>query len=384
MKSDEKDLVIIGGGIMGLMTAYYASAFVDNIVVLEKRSIGNKEASSFSFTRSMRTDFLDPFYARLAYEAQQLWADLQYEATEELYVQCGCLNIAKRSITPELDKTYASKSYDVIEALNFGAEKLSKQALGKRFPQFEADLGCLDTKGGYMNLTAITALLLTLLKARGVSLVEYVELSAITEQDGTVRITTNVREFNAKKVVITAGVWANDVIRLVVGNKLALPIRLDKPQERKYYYPPRDKIALFTPDKFPVFAYLDLGIYGHPVFDTKKGAVKISYYRPQDLTVNVESKIDSISAFVDECLPGLRGARSEDVQDADYCSYDFVSDDNFILGSLPGFRNILVGAGWRGTGYKFAPLIGKMLSQLAVQEDTVYNIARFSLERFTQ
>jgi glycine/D-amino acid oxidase-like deaminating enzyme len=62
---------------MELMTAYFASDFVKNITILEKRTIGkeNKEAASFSYTRSIRNDYLDPFYINLTYEAQQLWKE---------------------------------------------------------------------------------------------------------------------------------------------------------------------------------------------------------------------------------------------------------------------------------------------------------------------
>ena len=48
----------------------------------------------------------------------------------------------------------------------------------------------------------------------------------------------------------------------------------------------------------------------------------------------------------------------------------------------PGFHNVFVGVGWRGTGYKFAPWVGRVLSELALREGTVYNIGRFSPARF--
>ena len=41
-----------------------------------------------------------------------------------------------------------------------------------------------------------------------------------------------------------------------------------------------------------------------------------------------------------------------------------------------------VGVGWRGTGYKFAPWVGRVLAQLALQDGTVYDIARFDPARF--
>ncbi len=70
----------------------------------------------------------------------------------------------------------------------------------------------------------------------------------------------------------------------------------------------------------------------------------------------------------------------------DTCFYDLVGDDDFILGPVPGAGgvagSVFVGAGWRGTGYKFAPWVGRVLAQLAVSHGTVYNIGRFAPGRF--
>ena len=55
-----------------------------------------------------------------------------------------------------------------------------------------------------------------------------------------------------------------------------------------------------------------------------------------------------------------------------------------MLGAVPGFANVFVGVGWRGTGYKFAPWVGRVLSELALQEGTVYDIARFDPARFLE
>ncbi len=59
-----------------------------------------------------------------------------------------------------------------------------------------------------------------------------------------------------------------------------------------------------------------------------------------------------------------------------------MADDNFIIGPLPGFPDITIGVGWRGTGYKYAPWVGQTLMQLALWEGTVYDINRFSPHRF--
>ena len=54
------------------------------------------------------------------------------------------------------------------------------------------------------------------------------------------------------------------------------------------------------------------------------------------------------------------------VEDVDQCDYDLVADDDFVLGAIPGAANAFVGVGWRGTGYKFAPWVGRVLAELAV------------------
>ena len=60
-----KRLTIIGGGVMGLMTAYHAAPLA-SVTVLEKTRVGDPATASFSLTRSARNDYLDPEYARLA------------------------------------------------------------------------------------------------------------------------------------------------------------------------------------------------------------------------------------------------------------------------------------------------------------------------------
>ena len=83
-------------------------------------------------------------------------------------------------------------------------------------------------------------------------------------------------------------------------------------------------------------------------------------------------------------MPGLRDATVRDVEDVDQCDYDLVADDDFVLGAIPGFANAFVGVGWRGTGYKFAPWVGRVLAESAVQGGTVYDIARFDPARFEE
>ena len=378
-----KRLTIIGGGVMGLMTAYYAAPLAEAVTVLEKTRVGDPATASFSLTRSARNDYLDPEYARLAYEARQLWLDLQAGSPEPLLVDCGCLNIAKRSVTPDLASSYALRSYAVLEQLQLRREAFSAAALRRRFPQFAADAGRLDVEAGLVDVPAATRFLQEALRARGVRVAEGTAPRGIARAGGAWNVTTDAGDVASDVLVITAGLGTNDVLGLLPGCPVRFPLRPDRPAQSKYFIPPPGERGRFTEKVLPVFAYLDVGIYGHPLYEGKTPGVKIGFYHPSGVA-RAPSRIASVEDFVAECMPALRGAEAVDVAEAgaDACFYDLVEDDDFILGPVPGVAGVFTGVGWHGTGYKFAPWAGRVLAQLALQQGTVYDIRRFTPARF--
>ena len=62
------------------------------------------------------------------------------------------------------------------------------------------------------------------------------------------------------------------------------------------------------------------------------------------------------------------------------CLYTMPHDRDFVLDAVPGHPQILVCVG-AGHAYKFASLLGKMLSELAVDGATDHNIDGFTLQR---
>jgi glycine/D-amino acid oxidase-like deaminating enzyme len=379
-----KRLTVIGGGVMGLMTAYYAAPFASAVTVLERSRVGDPATASFSLTRSARNDYIDPEYARLAFESRRLWLELQAQAGAPLLIDCGCLNLAKRTVTPDLASTYAFRSFAVLEQLQLRREALSAAELRRRFPQFSADAGRLDVDAGFVDVPAATRFLQAALRARGVRVAENAELRGIARSGGAWSVATNAGTVVSDMLVITAGLGTNDVLGLLPGRPVRFPLRPDRPSQSKYFIPAAADRGRYTERVLPVFAYLDIGIYGHPVYEGRTPGVKIGCYNPPDVA-RARSPIGSVEDFVAECMPGLRGADVVDVAEAsgaDVCFYDLVADDEFIIGPVPGVPSVYTGVGWRGTGYKFAPWAGRVLAQLALQQGTVYDIRRFSPGRF--
>ena len=380
---DVLDLLVVGGGVMGLFTAYYAAAASRRVAVLERGTIGDPLTASYGRTRSYRRDYLDAGYARLADEAITLWTEFERRTGARALVRCGCMNIAVSAVTPDLANTYAQLTTGVLQRLGMPVEELTADAINSEFPYLNADLAHLDRAGGLVDLASVTAALQAALAEHKVAVHERVDVTAIERDGDLMRARTDAGDFVARSVVVTAGHGTNDVLARLEGNLLHVPLARDRPSEAKYFVPPPAQRDRFSAATMPVIAYLDTGVYVHPIVEGVVDAVKIGYYNPPDLPRG-RTGIDDIAQFVETCLPGLRDAEVSDVLDVDQCDYDLVADDEFVLGAVPGFDNVFVGVGWRGTGYKFAPWVGRVLFELALRDGTVYDIARFDPARFVR
>jgi glycine/D-amino acid oxidase-like deaminating enzyme len=376
----QSDVVIIGGGVMGLFTAFRLASRGKSVTVLEAGRVGDPSTASYGQTRSWRNDYLDPLYTKLATEAIRQWDDLAPLSPEPLLVNCGMLNLVKTAATPDPATSYAEMSAEVLEKLDLPAEKIDSTALKQRFPQFVADSARLVT-GGFAYLPAVTAMLQEQLAKHAVRLIEGVQVQSLRSAATGVEVESSAGSWIASAVVVSAGHGSNEVLRRIEGCELQLPTSKDRPSENKYYVPSADKIDQFTPDKFPVFALLDVGIYGHPFYPGRTPGVKVGYYNPPDLE-QTHRAYPNVASFVEACIPALADAEVRDVTETDLCHYDLVDDDDFIMGPVPGNEQIFIATGWRGTGYKFAPWVGSIMSDFVINGSVDAELARFRPSRF--
>src|ERR1700730_13461086 len=232
---------------MGLFTADFARRRGARVLVLDQWRLGDPRAASFSLTRSIRNDYLDPEYARLAFKARQLWLDFQRETGESFLIECGCLNLAKANVTPALSETYAEQSYRVLQGLHLKTEAVVPDELRGRSPQFDVDLGRLDVEAGFLHVPPITSALLARLQAAKVAIEEHSVVNRISRRNGLIAIDTAAGERVAKRLVLTAGLGTNELLARIDGCDLRLPLRPDRPSEAKDLIPPPAKRGMFTP-----------------------------------------------------------------------------------------------------------------------------------------
>jgi sarcosine oxidase/N-methyl-L-tryptophan oxidase len=142
--------------------------------------------------------------------------------------------------------------------------------------------------------------------------------------------------------------------------------------------------ALYAPERFPIFIadMVDAGMYGFPILEG--GGLKVANHRggetvdPEtvDRTVRPGEEAE-VADFVATSLTGV----SRRVVDSAVCLYTLTPDEDFILDRHPTIDGVVLGAGFSGHGFKFAPAVGEHLVELALEPATA-PFARLAISRF--
>src|SRR2546421_1200465 len=89
---ESTDVVVVGGGAMGLATAWHAAAAGRSVVLLERFAFGHTRGSSHGRERIFRYGYTDPVYVRLAKAAAKGWRRLERDTDQPLLDRFGCLD----------------------------------------------------------------------------------------------------------------------------------------------------------------------------------------------------------------------------------------------------------------------------------------------------
>lgn len=352
---------------MGLSTAYCLSKNQKKILLIDQFPIENGLNASWDYSKNFRYVYGDDkYYTKLAIKSLKQWKILERESNTQLYFKSGCLLLG------ESDSSYAKKSYETMKSLKLDSTLLTRRDLRNKFPQFNSRYALLDPNGGVIEADTAVKALNTLAKKNGVKIKSGCKVVKIKKNSV---ILQNGEEILAEKIIITAGSWSQKLT--------PIKLHLNITKQEVVYLKPKN-LENFNKKNFPTFGYIDSksGLYGIPIH--KIHAVKIASHIPGKAVDpdKVSRKIGK--SFISECrkflsqyIPDLTNA---DVIESKICLYDMTPDENFILDKLN--NNTIIGTGFSGHGFKFAPVIGMILADLATSGKTDFDIARFRLRRF--
>ncbi|MCG8353406.1 MAG: N-methyl-L-tryptophan oxidase [Chloroflexales bacterium] len=376
------DYIVVGGGVMGSATAYQLARRGERVLLLEQFAIGHMRGSSHGHSRIIRYSYETPGYVQLMRAAYQAWADAEQDASTQLVHVVGGLDVGDPE-TPSLQACYAS-----LRANGIACEWLDQRALAERFPQFllsESMVGLYQADAGILPASQCVATLLVQARRYGADVRENVAVQQIKADGDGVAVQTTQETYLADRIVITAGSWAQALLR-----DLGLDLPLKVTREQVVFFAPR-RPELFAPDRFPIFISYGateregsvFNFYGFPIFGL--AGIKVAQHHAglviqpdDDNTAPEPAATRRVQAYVEQMLPDAAG----EVLHAETCRYTSTPDMDFILDCHPVYPQIIVGSPCSGHGFKFGALVGHILADLAQGGMTKHAIAPFTLRRF--
>ncbi len=218
------DVVVVGGGIVGAACAYYLCAAGLDVHLVERRfpASGTSRACDSLILLWDKTPGAD---LALAQTSAALWADLAEALDFDFeYARRGTILLAEDDEGMAAGQATAK----AMQAAGVRAEVLDGGGLRSLEPNLAPDLagGVLFPDDAQVDARRATLALLSAAQGRGLTLHTGAEVVAIRRSpggDGRVcGVETRAGDVATDAVVCAAGVWSNDVARLV---GVELPIR---------------------------------------------------------------------------------------------------------------------------------------------------------------
>ncbi len=353
---------------MGSAAAYWLSKTSKlKVVLVERYSVGNDYCSSYDANRVFRYSYgADKLYTRMAVETLPLWKSLEEDAGEQLLIQSGLLLV--QGLDDESSR-FNDDSYATLREMSLGVEELDESDVKRRFPQFATNHAYLDTHGGVLLASKILDTLSSLARKRGVIIHENRKVDRINIKDD-IEVEASGLTIRARKVIVTVGPWSN----ALRSERLS---QITPTRQQVIYFQPSD-FSMYRPGKFPVF-FADQ-YYGIPAAGID--AVKVSHKGLSDPVDpdGADRRVDlGMSTTCREVcgrfIPGLADAP---VHHTKVCLYDMAPNSDFIIAPDPEHTSIIYGYGFSGHGFKFAPMVGKLLAELAQGLSPSFDLERFT------
>lgn len=373
--SNTFDVIVLGVGGFGSGALYHCARRGLKVLGLEQFGIAHDRGSSHGETRIIRKAYFEhPDYVPLLIRSYELWRELEAESNESLMHLCGLL-LAGPPEGEAVAGARLSARLHHLDLENFTAREAAARFRGFRFRDgFEA---VYEPEAGFLDVEDCVRTHIERAIAAGAELRTEQTVVDWSSDGRSVRVRTNREEFNAAKLIVTAGAWAGRIL-----SDLQIPLEVVRKPLFWHDVTTND----YNVDRgAPAYLYeLPTGVfYGFPSLDGR--ILKVAEHSggatvddPLQLDRNIsEADVAPIRAFLRDALPGVQ---PNPVKHA-VCMYTLTPDRHFIVDRHPEFGNVAIGAGFSGHGFKSTSALGEALADLALDGKSKLPIDFLSLNR---
>lgn len=375
MSGETYDAIVVGLGAAGSPTAYRLAQRGLKVLGLEMYEPGHPFGSSHGYHRMIRKSSVQgDAYEPLATRAFDLWDELAAETGQEFLTITGEV----RLLAGGSDPRYHANAEEMVRRGFW--EILDETELRKRFPGFrlyegmiatyEADAGFLWSERGIIAHVELA-------RQHGAEIRTFEEVKSWQADGEGVRVTTARGEYRANRLVITTGAYVGELLA-----DLELPFQVNR--SINGYFAPSQPEWWRAEHGAPNFI-LDVpegGFYGMPAIGDiglKIGLSTQDKTGPRTIRRTIEpQEVQYLRDTLDRYMPGAAGEELAAIT----CMDAYTVDDHFIIDRHPEHPQVVIGCCFSGRGYKFSPVLGEILSDLAADGHTRHDIGFLSLGRF--
>lgn len=367
------DVVIVGGGVQGLATAYYLAKHhgVTDVAVLDKGYIGS--GGSGRNTAIVRSNYRTPEGARFYQASLDLFDGLSAELGFNIMLtKRGVLTLAHS----ERALATATERASVNQHLGIDSRVISLNEIAQRCPALDLSkdvtwpvVGAMLHPGGaILRHDAVVWGYARGADRRGAEIHQFTEVTGLERIKGRIsRVRTNRGDIEARTVLSATAGWSSNITGMV---GLRLPM--------KTYI-----LQAFVTE--PIRPLLDVTVVSSQmrlyVHQTTRGELvagaEAEPYPTYDGTSTL-TFLESTARHLVELFPRLRDVSVLRTWTG-LC--DVTPDYSPIIDRTP-IENFIVSAGWGTYGFKAAPIVGVTLAKLIATGHVDPLIAPFGLQRF--
>ena len=374
------DVIVVGLGGMGSAAALQLAARGVRVLGLEKFGPAHSHGASHGGSRITRQSYFEGAeYVPLLLRSYELFDQLAHDSGRDVIMLTGGVMVGR----PESRTVSGSRAS--AEQWGLEHEILDAAELRRRFPTLAPqpdEIALYEAKAGLVRPEATVAANLELATARGADLRFHEPMTSWEPAGDGVRVHTASGTYTAGQLVITPGPWAPELLA-----DLGVPFKIER--QVQFWFRPRGGVDPFRPERHPIYIWEDAEggqIYGFPAIDGPDGGAKIAFFRrgtpttPASLDTEVHPA--EIAEMVDYCgrrLPDLPG----EFLRGEPCMYSTTPDEHFVISRHPAHESVTVACGFSGHGFKFVPVVGEIVADLATTGTTAHPIALFDPRRLT-
>ena len=364
------DVVIIGGGIVGLSIAYYlALKKAGRIVLFEKGQLG--EGSTSRCVGGIRTQFSTEINIRFSLESLKTFEQFGEEfGVNPEFKRIGYLFFATTDWEMEIFK----ENIKLQKKFNIPVELLSPDEISTRWPYLRIDDilgGTFCSWDGYAGPSEILSGFAGGAKRAGVKIYEGAEVTRILSEKGKVKGVKVGEEVISTSTVVNAGGPYAASIGEMVGIKIPV-----KPLRRQIFVTAPFHL---TDCPFPLTIDFHRGWYFRQEGDGLLLSGPLDLEPSFNLNIDYEAMAETSENSMSR-VPVLEKAR---IARGWAGLYEISPDNHAIMGRVPEVEGFILANGFSGHGFQHSPGVGKVISELIVNGKAItIDISSLSIERF--